>query len=102
MTADGQTYGVEQLKEFGKDKNYVEMLSEGKLIMFDDNKILNGTWEYSKDTNILLFVILPSEEAKAAGEGKFSEKNTVVEVNKDYLTLKLGKIMTTKYKKDIE
>ncbi len=100
MTADGQTLGVEQLKEYGKDKDYLEILPEGKLKMFDDNKVLNGTWEYDKDTKIILFTIFPSDEAKAAGEGKFTDKYTVLEVNKDYLILKAGKIMTTKYKKE--
>lgn len=99
-SADGQTYSLEQLKDFGMATDYIEIRSEGVMKMSDKDDILGGKWEYTKEDNILKIIIIPSEESKAKGFGGSSAKYTVVKIDNENLTLKLGKIMTTKYKKE--
>jgi hypothetical protein len=100
MTADGQTFSLEQLKEFGMATDYLELLPDDIMKMSDKDDILNGKWEFYKDDNILKITIIPSEESKANGIGESSAKYTVVLIEEANMTLKLGKIMTTKYKRE--
>ena len=100
MTADGMTLAVDKLGEFGLDKNYIEILADGTYKMQDKNDLSDGTWEYFKDDNIFKTILVVSEEAKAQGLNSASAKYTVEQVDEEYLVLKLGKVMTTKYKKE--
>lgn len=100
MTADGMTLAVDKLVEFGLDKNYIEILADGTYKMQDKTDLSNGTWEYFKDENIFKTVLTVSEEDKANGLNSASAKYTVEEISEEFLILKLGKIMTTKYKKE--
>ena len=100
MTVDGMTLAVDKLGEFELDKNYIEILADGTYKMQDKNDLSDGTWEYFKDEKIFKTVLIVSEEAKAQGLSSASAKYTVEQVDEEYLVLKLGKVMTTKYKKE--
>ncbi len=109
MTADGQTMSKEQLKQYGMDTDFIEILSTGDLSMGDKGTVLNGSWEYLETLyndftkknmeNVLKVTIIPSEEAKARGEGKSTMNYTVDSVDGESLTLSMGTFMTTTYKK---
>ncbi|MCP4458721.1 MAG: hypothetical protein GY816_11960 [Cytophagales bacterium] len=43
LTADGQTMSKEQLKQYGMDTNFIEILSTGDLKMGDKGTVLSGS-----------------------------------------------------------
>jgi len=102
MSSEGKTFTKEQLKGFGKADDFLQLLQDGKVIQSDEGVIRNGSWIYDKAKKILSVTIEPTEEEKNAGQGTGTAKYTVDKIEKEYLSLSLGKIMKIKYKKSAE
>ena len=99
VTSDGQTVSLEQLKEFSMGSDNLEILTDGTFTRLDKGDMENGTWEYIKAEKFLKLTFIPSEEAKAQGQGPSTAKFTVKEMSEEKLTLDLGTIMSTTYKR---
>jgi hypothetical protein len=99
MSSEGKTFTKEQLKGFGKADDYLELLQDGKVKMSDEGVIRNGSWKYDKVKKILAVTTEPTEDEKNAGQGIGTAKYTVDKIEKEYLSLSLGKIMKIKYKR---
>lgn len=98
LQADGQTANLDKLKELGKDKDYLNIQKDGKVISFDDGKEHLGSWTFLDVAGKEFEVVLhPSADEKAAGSGDARMTYDVVDMSDEYLVLKLGTIMTTKY-----